>query len=390
MLRKKIFLEEFKRREGEKKQEVEEKGKAIKDYIKNYYINESSRISKEEQNLFLEILEKNPLELEKILGENFNVIFDVITAVNNLEKEIVKAGINKKEAQGFRGGDLESRLPLRIKIAFLKLDFIFEDLRNFLKIAMETEKSGISISQVHKDEFLKSFKKRHEEINTEIKKWQKYSPIDVEKKEEKPIIITGFEKFNHPKISGNEIVEICWRTILPFGTFPADVEIIEYLDKIEKIGEEIIKTAEFISPTEKEGGKIIFYGGWRERKNFLENLPFILAHEFGHSIDPRLGELIRIPISKQFEIVKKWEEIRQKEPIRALPMYPPDNLSQSVEDFADAVGRMLTNPDDLWRKTPERFKFIKDLFQNIFSQFNPEDQLKKINQYRNFISSLEE
>lgn len=99
-----------------------------------------------------------------------------------------------------------------------------------------------------------------------------------------------------------------------------------------------------------------------------DEFTYILAHEFGHSIDPRMVAQ-NIPPAKQLYLVLKWEEVRRETGDfsvyeRTIQSFSraKENRKKSLEGFAESVAFFFTDPYWLIMDCPKRFQFFAKVF----------------------------
>jgi hypothetical protein len=114
--------------------------------------------------------------------------------------------------------------------------------------------------------------------------------------------------------------------------------------------------------------------------NFFDpnaELAIILAHEGGHSMDPRVIKQEDLSEEEAEKMIKEWEEVRRKEPefspyVSEIknPDKKEEDLLKSQEDFAETIAFFLTSPRALKEIAPERYEFCERWFEKRFPSWS--------------------
>lgn len=382
----------------EKEATLEEKSGAVRSYLEKSFIKKEvrepsfRREDKEETREFFRGL--TPDKLEAHLGkEDLNLVFRVISERDRLLGQIKEDDLTEEEIRKFAEQNGYEMLPWRINKTLDEL--------NFLSIVLESRFlgnimfPGLSSWEEEKKHLTGQLKVSLVELRRENEVWQKYSKFEREK-EEKPMEIKGFEKLDGPTemYKGEELLRIA-AEILPRGILSANIKSIEYSGKREpankaKYGFDGESAATFVSDDKCEKGDIVFHktSDSSSRVDYFNNVPFILGHEWGHSLDPRLVDQKDLSPREQLRMVKEWEEVRAKEEewsSYVKKINKPDKIDEesvkSQESLAESAAKFLNNPFTLKELYPQRSEFMVNLFKKRFPEFSLEKSLEAKEMY---------
>jgi len=362
---------------NEKEISLEEKAGIIKEYIKNEY----SDLSTIRKNKVKELFSKmNASQIKELFGaKEFELLYKIISKWNFFRESVTKEMPEPNEIQDFVKKYGEINLPRQISllvsdwkdlidIDFFQYDLILPELSDKLIDGKVIEHSELKL------------KGRDNLIETLIEGWK-------EKKTEEGLIkITGFEKFDRPGIKGNKIVEKAIMTIFPRG-LTSDLNNLKYIEYIDKKGPPTP-----VSGTTSNGEydpvarKIIIY----KTKDPLLLLPAILSHEWAHSRDPRVINQNALSMKEQFELIKKWEEIREEEPVK-ISFYCQsikDEFQKSKEGWAESIRLLLTDPKELKEKSEKRYDFFLSMLKKSYPEFDPLQNIEKKKEYDLLLGEL--
>lgn len=352
---------------------MEEKTKLISHYIKEV---EAMR------NCFKDLTHE---EIEEMLGEQEStLVFHIITEQNQLLQKMKENSVEKDQIQNFVEQRGDEMLPYRIYKVFHYLDSIQMELDTLLTSAWYLFREGdVAVSQRKemKKESMRRLKVLLVDLERESQEWQKYQKFEREK-EEKPMRISGFEGFDFPGIRGEEIIEKA-AEILPRKLLSTNVREIKYRNipkptNKEKYGIDGESFASFSSERETKECDITFYKlpGLAGVK-YLSEVPFVLAHEFGHSLDPRTVDQKDLTPGEQFQMIIEWEGVRTKEDERNSYILKINNQDKqreealkSQESLAESAAYFLNDPFVFQALCPRRYEFIATLFKKRFPDFN--------------------
>jgi hypothetical protein len=246
----------------------------------------------------------------------------------------------------------------------------------------------ISIIQENNLEIDNSLLKKFQEKETE----QKESPAEI----------IGFEKFDvfdisGKKIQGKEIMEKA-AEILPAGLHCANIEKIEYEDRIDQMPDEYgIKgnSTALYNTSEKSITLFLIPNPDYKNQDYIKDFPGRIAHEFGHTIDPREIEQKDLSPSECKEMLKQWESVRRKEPPFSLYVEKISNENKwtedslkSKEDFAESVSFTLINPLYVKIFAPKRYKFCVSWLKKRFPKFDIKKIAAKNEEYFELLDNL--
>ncbi len=121
----------------------------------------------------------------------------------------------------------------------------------------------------------------------------------------------------------------------------------------------------------KDARVIIFFEKLKE--NFIN----IVAHEGGHVLDPRFTIQEKLSFSEQIEIIKEWEEIREKDEEFSFYVLEIKNKNKKLENclksqegFAETIEMFLTQPGYLYKKYRKRYEFCRKWLEKQFPEEN--------------------
>ncbi len=230
---------------------------------------------------------------------------------------------------------------------------------------------------------------------------EKFNEKEKEQKES-PAEIIGFERFDTfdisgKKIQGREILEKAAK-ILPAGLYCANIEKIEYEDRIDQMPDEYgIKgnSTALYNTSEKSITFFLSPDPNYEKQDYIKNFPDHLTHEFGHSIDPREIEQNDLSLSECKEMLKQWIMVRKEEPpfsdyvekINNENKWTEDSL-KSKEDFAESMSFTLVNPLYMKIFAPKRYKFCVSWLKKRFPKFDIKKTAAKNEEYCRLLDSL--
>jgi hypothetical protein len=113
-------------------------------------------------------------------------------------------------------------------------------------------------------------------------------------------------------------------------------------------------------------------------------LHYPIAHEIGHSLDPRRCYQIGLSAKEQLKIMEKWIKVRAEE--SPFTLY---GQRSSAEDWAESMAFFLINPHYLKELAPRRYDFCLSMFEKKFSDW--ESKSKEIyKNWWNFIKIFDE
>ncbi|MBZ1345344.1 MAG: hypothetical protein KY055_01760 [Candidatus Nealsonbacteria bacterium] len=371
-----------------------EKFRVIKKYVETI---EEKKAAKEIKKSFLKL---TPDELETSLSKKeSDLIYGVISEYNTLLKHFEENNIKREEIKQFLEEKGEEMLPYRIRRGYTKLDIGLRNINNILFDRWLNIAEG-GFRKIPEKFFLEELKTV---VNLEIDladlisenaEWKEYS-INRKEKTEKPIEIKGFEKFDFPQIKGKEIVETA-TALLPKELFSNKIRMIEYQDKIQPVDKKYGFTGErfaSFSPLYfrgKDRADIAFYKvSLLDKISYLKELPFMLAHEWAHNIDPRLDDQKDLLPGMQLQMVKEWDKARMEElewSSYVLKINNPDKKIKeglkSQESFAESCACFLENPEVFNLSHPKRYEFFSKWLSIRFPELDLTDRQKQEERYK--------
>ncbi len=379
---------------------LEEKAKRAKDFIET----EEFPLSKKSKELFLELSELNLNELEKILGkEGLNLTYEVVLECEILHKNLAENNLTLEDIEKFANQKGFDMLPVSIRNILSRLDysaFSFENLLRYCKIEiLEGESQELS---ENKASYIQYFKESLQNLKIENDKWRKYS--EFEEKAGNLIEIEGFEKLDSYPISGRKLIEKA-AEILPSGIFSTIIEKIRYSDEIKQSEKKIGINAQAIASLlvyETDGKKwaeIVFHRipeSEKDAREYLDFIPFALAHEYFHSRDPRFIEQPDLNPAEELQMIKDFEEVRAEEEewseyVNKInnPREEWEELFKSQESWADSFALFLHNPCNLKEHRPKRYEFCLSYFKKYFPEFvvDSEKRNRKKEEYEYLIKN---
>ena len=391
----------------EKEITLEEKTEAIK-----YFIESRRGVLFPEREEFL--LKLQPKELEKAFGEReFSHIYDNLSVANALREEITKSGLKEEEIRQFAAEKGRLLLPERVRDAIAKLDRSSDVLSSASNISAmlgleKTEPKSETAEMVRMagiETLKKSQKINNKELRLNLKslrkefsEWQKYATFEREK-EEKPIKIEGFEKFDCPQMKEKKIIEKVLE-MFPGGSRSVNIERIKYEKRSKKISEEYGFSANslgrFIGLGANKGEIKLFKVPDIKNETYLQQLSYALPHEWGHALDPRMIDQKDLTPSEQFKMIKEWERIRKEElefSNYVLRIKNKDkgleNLLKSQEGWAESIAFLLERPFYFRNIAPRRYEFCLTHLRKLFPEFDPMRSSGFGYSYHNLIDELE-
>lgn len=233
---------------GEEKEidiDKEKKAELIQGYVKQELSQPAEGTADYTRRVKQFFSEMNHPDFEKILGEeDFALVSEIIFQREDLKKriteEIKKAGL-LREFTSFTKEKPEM-FPLRLCKPLEAISYTGQLLDLFFHYKfsnLEKEKAPEEWPLV----WAKFAEKQLEDTKTRLKEngflllkggreeWEKYSNCGYEReKEEKPIKIEGFEKFDLPQIKAKKILETVLE-MLPRGNLAENVKIIRYTNE---------------------------------------------------------------------------------------------------------------------------------------------------------------
>ena len=392
----------------EKEISLEEKTKPIREFIEKEYSKKmitggttpELKEEIEERKEFL--LKLTPHELQKLFGEDFELIHDKIRDLKTLKREVL-GDIDEKEFLQFEEEKGDQMMPWRfreVKGEFIsytvKLFYLIDDIAR-LKMELEAPKQR-KMTQLFKERGVEDLKNLP--LKEKIKKWQDY--FKSEKK--RPIQFRGMEKLESEweEILGKKGKRLLKQgiEIIPRNLLSKNVKKIEYTNQtlFVDLGSGNIGAAGMAyNPKTREIN--ILKTSELEGIEMAESFPLRMAHEFGHSLDPRIVDQKDFSLQEQFKLIKEWEEIRDKEPpfstyVKLInsPFKLEENCDKSKEDWADSIAYYLICPFSLKERSPQRCKFIDQFFLKKFPKFKEtkKEISKAVSEYNILLHYLEE
>lgn len=359
---------------------------AIKRYIEassaHFFIN-LGREGKEIKDFFSDF---RPGALEKILGES--ALTSAFLLVNERERllcEMKGNGVEIDQIQEFikrRGSEM---LPYRACKALIvlndsrrELDTILRELWRFSQ-----KKEPQSWREVRKEAEHK-LQSALEKLEQELQEWQKYGEFERQN-EERPIKIGGFEEFDLSTIKGCEIIEKAL-SVLPGKALSINIESLDYDSEAKEMPPEYgfsgVSAGQFVPGEERHRIRLfrdpkLKTSSPSEKLRYLENALFVIVHEYGHSLDPRIVDQKDLSPGKQLQMITDWEEVRSSEKEWSSYVKKISNddkvieeLLKSQESFAESVALYLARPDVFIESYPVRHAFLARWFKERFPGFD--------------------
>lgn len=371
----------------EKRTPLEEKAKTLKSYAEQYHKEFLLYREGEQEQARDFFLNLAPQKIEKVLGKKeLALAHKTIIERDLLLRQMAEDGLKEEELRQFVEEKGYEMLPHSIhRILFwlsscrIDLNGLFEDLW------WGQKKAYAEIAKAKKELKAGNLSSALLGLRKENKEWQKHSQFEREK-EEKPMEIRGFESFDFKRIRGREIIETAAQ-ILPRQLFSTNIKKIEYQDKTRPIGEEYGfegKSFATFSPDWKgEKSDIAFHKTASDKVSYLRELPRVLAHEWGHSIDPRLIDQKDLSPGVQFQMILEWEKTRTSEPEWSdyvMKISNPDEQKEenlkSQESFAESCAFFLEDSERFRLFHPERYSFFAIWLGERFPEFDFRDREK--------------
>ena len=219
---------------------------------------------------------------------------------------------------------------------------------------------------------------------------------------ESPAEVIGFERFDTydvsgRKIEGKEIMEKAGE-ILPTGLHCANIEKIEYEDKIDQMPDAYGirgNSTALYNTSEKAITFFLIPDSDCKKQDYIRNFPDILTHDWAHTIDPRIIEQKDLSLSECREMLKQWVIVRKEEPSFSSYVKEINNENKweedalkSKEDFAESVSFTLVNPLYMKIFAPKRYKFCVRWFKKRFPKFDIKKFAAKNEEYYQLFDSL--
>lgn len=376
-MREKIPVKSPEKIPEKKEIELEEKTKIIKKYIDEDY----SDLSTSRKNKVKESFSKmTPSQIKELFGKKeFELLYKIISKWNFFRESVRKELPEQNEIKDFVKKYGENNLPRRISLFVSDWkDLIDIDIFQYDLILPELSNKLIDGKAIEHSEL--KLKGRDNLIETLIEGWK-------EKKTEEGLIkITGFEKFDRPEIKGNKIVEKAIMAIFPRGLI-SDLNNLKYIEYVDEDGPPTavpgIRSSGEYDPLAR---KIMIY----KTKDLLLLLPAILSHDWAHSLDPRVINQNALSMKEQFELIKKWEEIRKEEPVQ-ISFYCQsikDEFQKSKDGWAESIRLLLTDPKALKEKSEKRYDFFLSMLKKSYPEFDSLQNIEKMKEYGLFITKL--
>ncbi len=350
----------------EKENGQDEKAKLLEKHLKEDYSVATTKGRKEVSDFFSKM---NSFQIKKLFKEEeFEYFYKAISEWNSFRNLIGKEMPELKEIAEFEKKYGYQNLPSEIK--FYKGLSPQTTLLWSLEDRIVKHKPGgiIKIPELENQFAL---------LKREIKEFKE------RKREEGLAKIIGFEKFDLPKIKGEKIVEKA-TAIFPRGLI-SDLNNLKYIEYIDEKGPS--DNGEDDPPPsgiyDSDDKKIIIYKKIKNPKKRISLLPVILAHELGHSIDPREIGQKSLSLKEQFELIKRWEEIRKEEPVK-ISFYCQsieDEVEKSKDGWAESIRLLLTDPLGLKEKSEKRYNFFLSMLKKSYPEFNPSQNIEKLKEY---------
>jgi hypothetical protein len=370
------FIEkEDKTKEGEIS--LKKKAEIIKEYIKEDY----SDLTTFKKNKVKESFSKmNDSQIEELFGaKEFELLYKIISKWNFARESIRKKMPESNEIQDFVKKYGERNLPRQISL-------LVSDWKDLIDI--DFFQYDLILPEIY-DKLINGKTIEHSELKLEgragLIEWL-IEGFKEKKTEEGLAKIIGFEKFDRPEIKGAEIVEKAATAILPRGLI-SDLNNLKCIEYIDKKGPPTpvpgIRSNGEYDPLAQ---KIIIY----KTKDLLLLLPAILSHDWAHSLDPRVINQNALPMKEQFELIKKWEEIREEEPVK-ISFYCQsikDEFQKSKDGWAESIRLLLTDPKELKEKSEKRYNFFLSMLKKSYPEFDPSQTIEKKKEYKKLLSDL--
>lgn len=383
----------------------EEKAEAIKGYIGAEDTEFTFPVKEEEREAMKKFfLELNPNALETTMGKReSDLVYGVISEYNAFRQHLAENNLREEDLQQFINEKGYAMVPCRIRESWAEMSAFPEiDISVLLSQQWKiSEGESSEFPKLLKEHIVQELESVLSILGAENKEWQKYGQFEREK-EEKPMEIKGFEKFDFRRIKGKEIVEIAAQ-ILPRQLLSANVGQIEYQDKARPVEKEYgfsgKSFASFGLNLKEGGGDITFYKlTKRDKISYLRELPSVLAHEWGHSIDPRLVDQRDLPPEVQLQMIQEWEKARESEPEWSSyvmkinnPNKQAEEILKSQESLAESCAAFLEDPERFRLFHPERYSFFAIWLGARFPEFDFEDREKQKERHRamyNFLPKI--
>lgn len=344
------------------------RAEVIKKHIEAEYVDSTPSREKQVKELFSKM---NNDQLQGVFGkEGLGLVYIAVNKWNSFQERIEKEMPSKREIEEFtkKYGYLNLSLEIDTYSSFKPTEDVIYCLYDELIInKKKLEKTN--------------FKPKLDEKIMILEK--KFNDFVERKRKEGPVKLMGFDKFDSSKIKGNEIAEKAV-AILPNGrlTDLNSLSAIYYSDISERGG----GTYDSVSK------KIIL----NSTENVVSLLPHRIAHEYGHSIDPRFAILKPFTLKEQLPLIGKWEEIRKEEPLK-VSFYCSSfeqRDKKDVEGYAESIRRILTSPLEFKDAAPKRYGFFLSLFQKLYPEFKTSmesrlrQNMEKMKEYNNLLFDL--
>ena len=297
--------------------------------------------------------DKSNFEIKEILSKKEIVLIqETISLCMQETREMIRYKEMKEDIKGIIDKEM---LPDRFKEFFPLLS----NISSYLSLLASKD----NFDSFHFEEELKEIE--------EVKKFE----VFPEKKEREPIQIERFEKFDSPEVKGEEFIKQALQ-FLPQELL-GNIKTIRYENKVVSALKEIGIKANFAAECNPITREIIFFKSDKLKKEFFEKFLFNLAHEGGHTLDPRIVSQEELSILEEIQMIKEWEQVRTKEEEFSDYVKKINNKDKitknwvkSEEDFAETIAMFLINPGHLQGNCPKRFEFCKKWLNKQFPEEN--------------------
>lgn len=295
-------------------------------------------------------------EIKRRLENDFELVWEFVLTARALQDEIEKSGFSLEEIFALIQRDGLEALPVAARdILWFFYNRVDVQLLSVIVCIVFPENRLSESERVILDTML-------DDLKNMLSYWQE-APREAIKNQ---IEIRGIPS------DFNENFEEAMRMVFP-NRESDTVQAIEYSDQScpasLEYGISGYSSAVFFFPSLT----IIFYKlPDEDYPSFFRSpnkIAMLLAHEYGHSLDPTLVAQPGMSLAEQLGLVLRWRKVREKtgdvfayEEMVNPPNPAKRNIYKDQEGFAETVAWFLITPFLLAIYSPARFEFMCDLF----------------------------
>lgn len=293
-------------------------------------------------------------EIKRRLGNDFELVWEFVLTARALQDEMEKSGFSLEEIFALIQRDGLEALPVAARDT---LQFFYDQV---------DEQSLLVIARVVSSNQLSNGEKvvlgaRLADLKKTLSCWQEAPREPIKKQIEIRGIPSDFE----------ENFQKAMERVFPDGESNT-VQAIEYVNQVCPAMPEYGVTGYINAVFFPDGLKIIFYRPPEDYPSFFRSpreIAALLAHEYGHSLDPTLVAQPGMSRAEQLGLVLRWRNVREQtgDVFAWEEMINPPNpakreIYKDREAFAETVACFFENPLFLAIHFPARFEFMYDLF----------------------------